>query len=83
MSEGINPRFELYCKYSGQTTDLEKDRKEYPGGHMCGYMLFLRDMKARFAAAHPDKMLHGYVRDHKSYTQFIKQYVDEQDERTI
>lgn len=40
-----NPRYLAYCRVNGQAHPdkmLERDRASWPGGHMCGFMLWIQ-----------------------------------------
>lgn len=43
VPDGINPRYYFYSKAHGRTHEemLEYDRKRYPGGCMCGFILWI------------------------------------------
>lgn len=51
-----NPRFVAYAKAHGKTPSamLEHDAKEWPGGTMCGFILWIGEMKKKFLKANPD-----------------------------
>lgn len=43
MANGWNPRYLQYCRANGGLTPdamLERDRERYPGGCMCGFILW-------------------------------------------
>lgn len=73
MSKDYQPRYLLYCAAKGNTPEqqAEKDRALYPGGYMCGYMLWVREQVQAFAAA-GGKMLGGFVYDQKEFSEFLK-----------
>lgn len=70
-----NPRYLAYCLASGRSPEeqLEHDRERWPGGCMCGFMLWIGKQWDAWRAAH------GLVRhaavlrpaDHASFNRFI------------
>lgn len=47
------PRYAAYCRVHGATSRdemLARDRIEWPGGRMCGYILWIRQQQRAFAA---------------------------------
>ena len=46
MSAEWNPRYEAYARVHGRDPEamLEYDRKRWPGGCMCGFMLWIGDL---------------------------------------
>jgi len=46
-----NPRYLAYCRAHGNNDPeamLEQDREKYPGGCMCGFILWLQNMWSQF-----------------------------------
>ena len=64
-----NPRFLAYCAANGFTPEemLEHDRQRFPGGHMCGFVLWISEMIVKW------KREFNYKDDYLSTQQFIKQ----------
>lgn len=54
----INPRYLAYCKANGFENDpngmLEHDKEQWPGGHMAGFMLWIRHRLSDYYVEHPD-----------------------------
>lgn len=51
---GIQSRYKAYCLIHGATSSEEMmafDRKRYPGGIMCGYILWIGQMWRKFEQA--------------------------------
>ncbi len=50
----MNPYYLSYCEAHGRTPEEMKahDRKLYPGGRMCGYMIWNQNKWGEFAKAH-------------------------------
>ncbi len=43
----MNPRYLAYCKSQGEPDPdkmMEKDKELYPGGFMCGFILWIQSM---------------------------------------
>lgn len=76
-----NPRYLAYAKAYGETdpeTMMERDRARYPGGHMCGFMLW---MSARWSEW---RELKGYdmyrplgPADHAEFDTWLQETVNE------
>ena len=61
MNNDWNPRYLAYCRATGGLSPdatLERDREQYPGGCMCGFILWINDMITKCREAHPE---HFYV----------------------
>lgn len=67
------PRYLAYAKAHNMTPEamLTHDEKEYPGGKMCGFILWISAQVRAFALAHPEGMLGGHVSDHVAFTRFL------------
>jgi len=52
----VNPRYVAYARAHRRTPDaqLEHDRKEFPGGCMTGFQLWIAEQRREFYAAHPE-----------------------------
>ena len=51
-----NPRYLAYCKAHGHATPeaaLAADDLHWPGGRMCGFMLWMSEQWAAFTTVHP------------------------------
>lgn len=72
----MNPRFIAYAKAHGRsgTAQLVHDRKAWPGGVMCGFILWMSKMKAAFYKAHPEHFFDRWtIADQKAWTAFLQQ----------
>lgn len=66
MSEEYNnPRYEAYAKEHGKTPEqmLAHDEIAWPGGKMCGFMLWISDRWTEFCLMNPDVDRH-YLKPH-------------------
>lgn len=47
-----NPQYERYAEIHGRSPEsqLEHDRKRWPGGCMCGYILWISQVRAAYYA---------------------------------
>ncbi len=64
MSEKYtNPHYLAYAKYNGKSPDemMEHDTIEYPGGCMCGFILWMSAMKQKFWEVSRDSFLDRHV----------------------
>lgn len=68
-----NPRFELYAAEHGRTPDqqLEWDRAQWPGGMMCGFILWIDERKEEFRKLHPEAFLNGTIFDGPAWDDFL------------
>lgn len=59
MEDKINPLYEAYSKYHGNTPgeQLKLDEIRYPGGLMCGYILWIDELRQEFYKFRPDCFL--------------------------
>ena len=72
---GSNPRYVAYARFHGRSPAemLEHDRAAWPGGCMCGFMLWISAQLTAFYAAHPDACVDRYtVRDQNAWTAFLE-----------
>ena len=65
-----NPRYLEYCKAHGKTFDnmLKADRIKYPGGCMCGFILWMSEKWYNFDTRHPE--FKPYVRTKEEQSVF-------------
>ena len=61
------PMFLTYAEEHGMTVEemLEHDKREYNGGIMCGYMLWVSNKVSTFWKKHPDALYYSYARRDK------------------
>lgn len=69
------PRYLAYCNANGLTPEeqLERDRAAYPGGCMCGYILWISHNLSRFRAHSPSAFLGNALHDQDGFTSFLAQ----------
>jgi hypothetical protein len=70
-----SPNFLAYCNSQGKTPEqtLEDDLKKYPGGIMCGFVLWTSKMKEKFYKARPSCFLDRWtIRDTSNNSEWIK-----------
>lgn len=69
-----NPRFVSYARSHGRTVEeqLAHDSEEFPGGCMCGFILFIAGQIKAFRKARPDCFVGPYVANQTAFTQFIE-----------
>ena len=67
------PRFVAYANSLGLTPDeaIVKDSKKYPGGKMCGFMLWIQANRKAFKAAHPNAFVGDWISDQDAFTSFL------------
>jgi hypothetical protein len=73
MKTKYTPEFKAYCKANGRTPakQLAHDRRKFPGGCMCGFILWMSAKLSAFKLAHPEACIGGFVRDHKAKVRFL------------
>ena len=70
-----NPYYVLYAKHKGNepAKQLKVDEVAYPGGVMCGFILWIRECKVNFWKLHPDAMLDAHtIYDHAKWHDHLK-----------
>jgi hypothetical protein len=75
-NENVNPRYVAYAKFHNRTPEkmLERDKKEFPGGCMCGFILWINEMLQEFYKASPSSFISRHViGDQKAWTDFLVQ----------
>jgi len=70
-----NPRYVAYAKAHGKTPDamMEHDRDAWPGGCMCGFILWMSEQEMAFWKACPSAFLNRYtICDQDAWTAFLQ-----------
>ena len=78
MAETWNPLFVAYARVHGHEPQqqLDHDQKAWPGGCMCGFMLWMSALKERFRKLHPEAFFEpetsiGRISDYKVWYTFV------------
>ena len=74
MKPPINPRYVAYAKAHGHSVgaQLKHDRKKYPGGCMCCFLIWMNRRRREFAVAQPECMgFGGKILDQDAWTEFL------------
>lgn len=69
-----NPRYLAYCRWHGKNPEGmdAHDRAAWPGGNMCGFMLWTRERIQEAYKAIPDAFIHGGgLVDHDRYDEWL------------
>lgn len=72
--DGHNPRWVLYCQergYPNPDAALEAERKQWPGGVMCGFVLWINEGLRQYKAARnlpPNEP----ISDQGGFTEFLR-----------
>jgi len=72
---GRNPHYTAYAAAHGKTFDemLKADKIAWPGGCMCGFILWIKTMKGKFFLEHPEAMCsRDVIRDHEAWGKFLQ-----------
>lgn len=72
---GDNPRYAAYALAHGMTPDamMEHDRIAYPGGCMCGFVLWMSEQKRAFWEPCPEAFFdRGRILDQDAWTSFLQ-----------
>jgi len=72
---GSNPRYAAYAQAHGKTPDemMEHDRAAWPGGCMCGFIVWMSEQKRAFRKACPSAFLDRYaIQDQAAWTAFLQ-----------
>jgi hypothetical protein len=70
-----NPRYAAYARAHGMTPAemLEHDRQAWPGGCMCGFVLWMAEQKKKFHAVQPSAFLDRHtIADQTAWTGFLQ-----------
>ncbi len=72
--KGTNPRWLAYCKSQGNTSEEQflKDDKKYPGGIMCGFILWIAEKREEFFKKHPERFVGRNISDQDAFTMFCE-----------
>ena len=72
---GSNPRYAAYAQAHGRTPDemMEHDRSAWPGGCMCGFIVWMSEQKQAFWKVCKSAFLDRYtIRDQAAWTTFLQ-----------
>jgi hypothetical protein len=70
-----NPRYLYYVASQGDRTpeaQMEHDRVEYPGGRMCGFILWISGRRQKFLREHPEAFIGFGISDQPLWDSFLK-----------
>lgn len=69
-----NPRYIAYAKEHGKSPDdmMAHDKDEYPGGQMCGFMLWISAKLRIFKTQSPKSFLDSELHDQKAFDGFLQ-----------
>jgi hypothetical protein len=74
----MNPRYAAYAKAHGRDAEhqMAHDQATWPGGYMCGFVLWISGQKQAFWRACPSAFLDRYssdtIRDQAAWTTFLQ-----------
>ncbi len=74
METQTNPRWLAYCSAHGRKSDaqLAHDEREFPGGCMTGFILWINEQKAEFYKSHPEAFLDRWsIMDQAAWDHFL------------
>jgi hypothetical protein len=73
MTTKYQPRFVAYAKAHGRTPNaqIKHDTGKYPGGKMCGFILWISEQRQKFKRQHPDCFLSDVICDQDRWTRFL------------
>lgn len=75
----MNPLFVSYAKSNGlsPSRQLDLDTLKYPGGIMCGFLLWVTERKQAFRRNHPEAFCGFNIADKVAWLQFIDREADQ------
>lgn len=67
-------RYRIYCEAQGRTPDEQRahDAKRWPGGRMCGYILFIQRAVAQAERTSQRFMIGAHVWHHDDFTEWLR-----------
>jgi len=70
----LNPRYVAYARVHGRTPNemMSHDMTQYPGGCMCGFILWMDEQKRAFKKARPECFIGDNVKDQKAWTAWLE-----------
>lgn len=75
MSEKhYNPHYLAYCRWHGRSPQeqWEQDTKDWPGGRMAGFILWINDRRAEFRKMHPEAWIGSAIADIELWSSFLE-----------
>lgn len=66
-------RYQAYAKSNNKTPDemLTHDQAQYPGGVMCGYILWISTKIREFKKLKPEAFIGGNIADQYGFTNYL------------
>lgn len=63
-----------YCKFHGKTPEemMSSDSKRFPGGVMCGFIVWFSEVRQKFRACHPECFIGDNISDHEAKIRFME-----------
>ncbi len=76
MTKEWNSRYANYARVHGRSPEeqLEQDKKDWPGGHMVGFVLWGTARIAEYSKLNPGAFAYGGLIDHEAYDAWLDQY---------
>ena len=70
----FNPRFVAYSRLNGNTPEIqiEKDKMEYPGGCMAGFIIWIDQKLREYKSICPRAFIGLHLSDHDGFTTFLQ-----------
>lgn len=74
----MNPRYRAYCRFHGLSPEkmAEVDEKRWPGGRMCGFILWIGERLAEARQDCPTFFLFGVLCNHAGFDAWLEARVD-------
>jgi hypothetical protein len=81
----LNPRYLAYCHANGKTVEEMKafDEKKYPGGRMCGFIIWMFPLIMNFKKKHPEHCVGERIRDQKAFDNYINDYAEHENSSRV
>jgi hypothetical protein len=76
VTEPINPRYLAFAAAHGKTPKamLEHDREHWPGGVMCGFLLWMSAALSVCRREHPEFFVNGNIVRHDKFDVWLEEY---------
>jgi hypothetical protein len=71
-----SPEYTAFANAHGRDpqVQLDRDTERWPGGKMCGFILWMGRALRAFKELHPEACVHGCIVDHDAKVKFLRTF---------